>query len=195
MRNELAGAAVELFEARGFDDVTVDEIAAAVEVSQRTFFRYFESKYEVLFADHDERLAELRALLAARPVDEPVLTAVRAALVGSTRHYQDEVGRTVLRRMAIIANSSTLTGYSMALQADWEAAITRSVIERLGDEPDAELRARVVGAASMAALRIALTMWRTTDGKASYAELIDRAFGVLDGGLNLAPTAPVAKAR
>jgi len=187
MRNELADAAIRLFEERGFENVTVDEIVAAVEISQRTFFRYFESKYEVLFADHDERIAELEGLLAARPSDEPVLTAVRAALVQSGEHYRGEAGRAMQRRMAIIATSSTLSAFSLALQSDWEDAVTRHVRMRLEDDHDADTRARLIGAASLAAMRIAIANWRSRGGRESYARLIDEVFGMLDGGLNPSP--------
>src|SRR5437773_11582051 len=78
---ELEAAALRLFGERGFDAVTVDDIAAEADVCRRTFFRYFASKEDVLLSDHPRRLAELRQGLAARPPEEPVLTALRHTLL------------------------------------------------------------------------------------------------------------------
>jgi len=81
VRVALAGAAEALFLAHGFEQTTVEQIARAAGVSRRTFFRYFESKEDVL-AEHAERLGErLYAALAARPPGEPPLLAIRNALV------------------------------------------------------------------------------------------------------------------
>ena len=81
VRNALNAAAVELFLARGFENVTVEEIARTAGVSRRTFFRYYESKEDVM-VEHSERLGELLlAELTARPLDEQPLVAIRNALV------------------------------------------------------------------------------------------------------------------
>ncbi len=83
VRDALAGAAKQLFLARGFERTTVEQIARAAGVSRRTFFRYFESKEEVL-AEHVDRLGEqFYAALAARPAGEAPLAAIRNALVPS----------------------------------------------------------------------------------------------------------------
>src|SRR5690606_34331407 len=80
-RAEVAAVALDLFDRRGFDEVTVDEIAEAAGISRRTFFRYFESKEDAALPAEEERLETLCELLAARPPDEPVLAAIRHATV------------------------------------------------------------------------------------------------------------------
>src|SRR2546423_12676487 len=84
-RDALVDAAFALFRCKGFEATTIDEIADAVELSPRTFFRYFDSKEDVALTLQDQQFATLYAAFAARPVDEPVLTALRHATVATMR--------------------------------------------------------------------------------------------------------------
>ncbi|WP_412537703.1 TetR family transcriptional regulator [Longispora sp. K20-0274] len=80
VRDEIAEAALKLLAHQGFDDTTIEQIAAAAGVSKRTFFRYFPAKEDVIL-DLVTELGELaRDALAARPADEPAATALRHAL-------------------------------------------------------------------------------------------------------------------
>ena len=79
-RRALEESAMRLFTEKGFDGTTVEEIADAADVSARTFFRYFATKDEVLFGDHEPRLESMRELLAARPADEPLMASLEVLL-------------------------------------------------------------------------------------------------------------------
>ena len=81
VRSALSSAAGQLFLARGFENVTVEQIAQAAGVSRRTFFRYYESKEDVMVERSDQLADQLLAELAARPLNEPPLLAIRNALV------------------------------------------------------------------------------------------------------------------
>src|SRR5581483_10128362 len=131
---ELEAAALRLFGERGFDAVTVDDIAADADVSRRTFFRYFASKEDVLLADHHVQLARLREAMAARPPGEAILTALRNALLSITGDFEDR---------------------SLVHQKSWEDAMQQMVAERLGVDPVADLRPGVVAATALAAMRVA----------------------------------------
>jgi AcrR family transcriptional regulator len=79
-RQALASAAMRLFAERGYEATTVADIAAAAEVSTRTFFAYFPSKEDVFFAGTRERLDLVRQAFAAHAADLPPLSAMRATL-------------------------------------------------------------------------------------------------------------------
>src|SRR3954470_10427232 len=78
--------ALELFAEQGFDDTTVEQIAAAAGVSSRTFFRYFDSKASVLWPAFDREVDELRAAFAEVPDDVPMMVAIRQVVVGVNRY-------------------------------------------------------------------------------------------------------------
>ncbi|WP_019632856.1 TetR/AcrR family transcriptional regulator [Actinomadura atramentaria] len=80
-RHALASAALRLFAERGYEETTIADIAAAADVSPRTFFGYFASKEDVLFAEIDERLAQVGRRLAERPPGETPLETIRHATV------------------------------------------------------------------------------------------------------------------
>ena len=96
-REALQEAATERFSRQGFDGTTVEEIAEACEVSPRTFFRYFPTKEDVLFADAAARRERLIAVIAERPVDEPAFGALRAAMRTLTADYRDDRDTLVTR--------------------------------------------------------------------------------------------------
>ena len=95
-REQITEAALRLFAERGFDGVTIDEIADAADVSRRTFFRYFARKEDVILAWKQQMADELRAALAERPEREPPLDAVHRALATRAAQLRPDGG--ALRR-------------------------------------------------------------------------------------------------
>jgi AcrR family transcriptional regulator len=179
---ELETAAFRLFGERGFDSVTVDDIAAEADVSRRTFFRYFASKEDVLLADHLVQLARLREAMAARPGDEPVLTALRNAVLSLTSDFEERKEAIILRGR-IMRDTPSLQARSLVHQKAWEDAIQQMVAERLGVDPVADLRPGVVAATALAAMRVAFTNWLTAGAKGDVIALTAEALDLLDGGL------------
>ena len=80
-REALVEAAFVLFQEKGFEATTVEEIADAVDVSSRTFFRYFASKEDVVLTFQEEQFAAVLEALASQTADLPVMTALRKASV------------------------------------------------------------------------------------------------------------------
>jgi AcrR family transcriptional regulator len=179
---ELESAAFRLFGERGFDSVTVDDIAAEADVSRRTFFRYFASKEDVLLADHLVQLARLREAMAARPTDEPVLTALRNAVLTLTSDFEERKEAIILRGR-IMRDTPSLQARSLVHQKAWEDAIQEMVADRLGVDPVGDLRPGVVAATALAAMRVAFTNWLSAGAKGDVIALTTEALDLLDGGL------------
>ena len=132
---ELELIALRLFAERGFDDTTVDQIAAEAGVSRRTFFRYFDSKSEVLWSEFDAEVENLRAVLGSTAPDVPVMTAVRAAVL-AVNHYSAADVPELRARMSLVSANSELAASAMAHYDAWERAITDFVANRSGQPSD-----------------------------------------------------------
>ncbi|HTC81558.1 MAG TPA: TetR family transcriptional regulator, partial [Acidimicrobiia bacterium] len=131
---DLEEAALSLFNERGFDAVTIDDIASAADVSRRTFFRYFASKEDVILSDHPRRLDELQAALDRRPAEEPALTALRHAIMSLVSTYE-EAREHMLRRFRLMITTPALEARSLCFQHNWETAVTEMLAARMGVDP------------------------------------------------------------
>ena len=130
-RAAIEDAALRLFLERGYAATTIDDIAAAVEVSPRTVLRYFASKEEVLFAREREMVRTLAALLAARPPEEPLLPAARAALAQLAAGY-DATRERRLSWAHLVRGTPALTGAYLELLAGFEDAVAGFAAGRAG---------------------------------------------------------------
>jgi AcrR family transcriptional regulator len=186
-RKVLADTATELFAEQGFDHTTVEEIAEACDVSPRTFFRYFASKEDVLFAVGDERLRQLLDAIASRPSGEAPLRSMREAALSLVPEYTSERARLITRKR-IIAETQTLRSRGLERQLGWEDAVTDALGQRITDAGPAGIELRLVASVTTATLRAALHTWLEAGG--DLASLIDDAFDRLSRGLEPSSTSP-----
>ncbi len=203
-REALAGAALDLFAAQGFDATTIDEIAAAAEVSRRTFFRYFPSKEAVLFPDRERRLELFRALINEARDGESRIESVRRGMLLLAEDHVAQRER-VLLQQRIVEASPALLAYDFELDRHWENAIVdalngagtgrrgsggRGGSARRGALPHA--RARLVAGAIMGVIRASLREWYDSHGSLDLVALGEEAFGLLRAGIasESKPTAP-----
>jgi AcrR family transcriptional regulator len=175
---ELSDAALRLALERGFDHVTADDIAAEAEVSKTTFYRYFETKEDALLGNVADKAERMRLALAERPATEPTLTAVRNAVMTMVQSYEHD-REASLARGRLIRETPSLLARNLEHQAAFEGELVSFVGGRMGDDPDVELRARIVGAIVMATLRATVDYWRDTDGQDDLHELMDTALAML----------------
>ncbi|MHB1598803.1 MAG: TetR/AcrR family transcriptional regulator [Acidimicrobiales bacterium] len=192
-REAIVGAARQLFAAKGFDSTTVAEISDAADVAERTFFRYFQSKYDLLLQDIVLLVDECERAIAARPPDEPPL----AAILAGTEAVLRRSGVPVLSLPGIDENDETLRARYVSVFLGWEQRLTHLLLARFGQDADRaspeqagtdlRLHAGVVARCSVAATRLALRLasqvpaGQPVDPEAAVA-LLRSAFSVLAAG-------------
>lgn len=190
-RRALRMAAVRLVVERGLKNVTVDDIAEAAEVSVRTFFNYFSSKEEAIVGTDPERAAELRQALLARPADEPPLVALRAVLVDLAAPLADQRDDWLLH-MRVVRQEPSLLPSVLAAFATHERNLVEALAERTGTNPDRDLYPALLAAVAIAAFRVAMTHWRSSEGARSAPHLVELALTQLLAGLPPPETTPPA---
>lgn len=163
-RDALLRAALLLFIAQGYDETTVDEITDAVDVSQRTFFRYFANKEEAAFAVQDLVESHFVAALRSRPAAEGPLEALRAAVLVAWDTVDEAISEVVpvelyMRSYRLIESTPALLAVHLRRCTGLEERIARLVAEREGLDVDADPRPRVAVAAFSGVMRVTGRLW------------------------------------
>nr|WP_255375605.1 mycofactocin system transcriptional regulator [Saccharomonospora sp. CUA-673] len=176
---ELERVAFELFARTGFDETTVDDIAKAAGISRRTFFRYFDSKNDVVWGAFTEQLGHMRGRFADRPADEPLMDALRVVVVEFNRVAPEETERH-RRRLELILRVPALQAHSTLRYRDWCAVVAEFAAARLGEPVDA-LRPQAVAHAALGTALATYEHWLATPG-VDLCDALDGAFTDLATG-------------
>ncbi|ANY07563.1 TetR family transcriptional regulator [Pseudonocardia sp. HH130630-07] len=158
VRRRLVAAAARLFTERGYDDTTVDDIAAAAEVGRRTFFRYFHGKEDALSPDHERGLARISEVFDDAHPGEPLPSLVLRAAETVFDLYTDDPDVARLR-FALVGSVPALRDREAASVHHYRRLFTRELTARLTGRTDGELVAAVTAAALVAAHNQALRRW------------------------------------
>jgi len=172
--------ALRLFIEKGYDTTTVEEIAAAAGVSHMTFFRYFPRKEEVV--EYDEYDPLLEELVAARPVEEPPLTALHRALRAGLEHILATDREELLIRTRLILRNPALRSRNLLAQDATRDLLARALARRAG-LPEPDLAATVQASAALGAIGPAAMAWAESDD-ADFVALIGEAFEALASGVS-----------
>jgi AcrR family transcriptional regulator len=168
--------ALDLFERRGFEGVTIEEIASVAEVGPATVYRHFGSKERIVL--WDEYDPQLFAAISARLGAAPPVHAVREALVASLDQvYADDATR-ILRRARLMGEAPALRAASFA-----DMASMRQGLARLFDDAGAcvdPLDADVAAGAIVATLEAAIQHWVADSGRTALRRIIGLAFRRLE---------------
>ncbi|MFF0791834.1 TetR/AcrR family transcriptional regulator [Streptomyces spiralis] len=157
-RIRLADAAFALFDERGYEQTTVDDIADRAGVGRTTFFRHYRSKEAVIFPDHDRLLELIRDRLATSS-HSTALVAVSDAVRLVLLHYVEE-GDLARRRYALTSKVSALRDREIASVARYQRLFREFIADWMGDPTEsASLRAEIMAAAVVAAHNHVLRRW------------------------------------
>ncbi|QHY97834.1 Fatty acid metabolism regulator protein [Streptomyces sp. S4.7] len=175
-------ATYRLIDEQGYEATTVEQIAAAAEVSPSTVFRYFPTKEDIVLTDEFAPLME--AAIRARPADEPPLESVRAVLRHAVETILVDRPEEFARRSRLMVGIPAVRARMTETMAETSLLLSRAVADRTGRE-ESDLEVLVFTASVLAALREVTIHWAEHGQKDDLAVLVDRALDTLKGGLAL----------
>jgi AcrR family transcriptional regulator len=173
-REALAQTALRLAVEHGLENVRVEDITDAVNVSRRTFTNYFSCKEEAIASVNAERSERIVAALRERPAGEPLADALAAVFA---EQYQEAavLDQHDIERIQLVTSSPALRGEYLKTLVQAERPLAEVIAERTGADPQRDLYPRVLAAAAFSAARAAVGHWTATSGTESLAALVRRA--------------------
>jgi AcrR family transcriptional regulator len=193
-RERLAGAAFALFDERGYEQTTVDDITERAGLGRTTFFRHYRSKDDVIFPDHDRLLRQIAERLRTSSHDT-ALVAVADAVRLVLLHYIDE-GDLARRRYALTSAVPALRDREIASVARYQRLFREFIAAWMADNGEASsaepapLRAELMAAAVVAAHNHVLRRWLRGESPEPVRE-VDAALSLVTG-LFATPAEPAA---
>jgi mycofactocin system transcriptional regulator len=179
--HHITDVAIELFATRGFDEVSVDDVAHAAGIARRTLFRYYASKNAIPWGDFDAHLRHLRNLLDEVDPGVSLGDALRAALLAFNTFDESETPRH-RQRMRVILQTAELQAYSMTMYAGWREAIAAFVARRSGMKTT-DLLPQTVAWTLLGVALAAYENW-LADESESLLQALGEAFDTIRGGLD-----------
>jgi TetR/AcrR family transcriptional regulator, regulator of mycofactocin system len=178
--DHISNVAIDLFAARGFDEVSVDDVAHAAGIARRTLFRYYPSKNALPWGDFDAHLEHMRDLLADLDPSVPMGEALRTALLAFNSFDEKETARH-RQRMRVILETAALQAYSMTMYAGWRAVVAGFVARRLSAKAG-DLVSQTVAWTMLGVALSAYEHW-LADESVSLQQALGGAFDTVSDGL------------
>ncbi|SDP35669.1 TetR/AcrR family transcriptional regulator [Lentzea jiangxiensis] len=184
-RTALERATVRLAAERGYDNVTVEEIAAEADVSVRTFFNYFASKDEALIGADPEAGPRMAERILAFPGDVTPFDAYRRSVLAEITDELNNARDLWLLRKDVVMQRPDLLVRAFANSAESEQLLASAVAARAG-LPESHLYPRLLVSAGSAAFRCAVTRWAADDSLA-LGDVVGEALDLFGAGLAHVP--------
>jgi AcrR family transcriptional regulator len=179
-RDALRVAALRRFRETGFEGANVSDIAADVGVTERTFYRYFPTKDAVLLGDLEQTVTWFQAALDARPADEHIVDAVRAAAMSFSGD------RRVVIETARLTDSYLTEARLTKATRQMQGVVARAIYERLQPTQD-DLRSAVAAEVLSGAIFAAFAVWT----RGPHKDDVDHLVAMVHEALELArPSTP-----
>ncbi|MGD8193549.1 TetR family transcriptional regulator [Herbiconiux sp. P18] len=178
-QTELTRVAQDLFLENGYEETTIDQIAAAAGMSRRTFFRYFASKDDLVIGKYELFGQRMADTLRGRPADEPLWHSLRRVFDIALVYFDDSPERARNEAMEkIVRSSPTLYAGYLEKLSRMQSLVTEAAIDRMpASHPDGltALRASSIVGAAFACVMAAQSAWLASAGSRPAAELLDLA--------------------
>ena len=183
VREEVSELAMRLFMSHGFDAVSVDDIAAAANMSQRTFFRYFATKDEIVLQYERQLRRRLHDAVRLRPADEGPVTALKNAFIETSTAAPDHREQ-ARKRGRVLNDAPMLQARVQVVLSEADAELAELLTARMPSMPrrPREARARIIVVTIFAVAAYAWNEWVTSDSNKDPATYIASAFDVLAAG-------------
>ncbi|MGF6882569.1 AcrR family transcriptional regulator [Nocardia sp. GAS34] len=181
-QDAIVDCALRLFEEKGYDAVTIEEIAAAADVAPRTFYRYFPAKEDVILGNPDGRAASATALSQRRPGETDAEFITRAMLAGLTAGDPERTARSYRLIQSVPALQARM--FRLMWGADHEPFVD-ALLDGVERTRDAELRARVIAHAVSDTLRIAVTWWLQGHQSGTLIDACNKAMSYLSEAVTI----------
>jgi AcrR family transcriptional regulator len=175
-RERIEQAAMTLFLERGFDGTTIEDITEAADVSKRSFFDYFPSKEDVVFAWQDAFADRLAAAVAARPAGEPAVRVIEEALTSAIVAAADPQSMALAD---LICDTPTLYARDQLKYAKLEQKLAEALSARAGDSDEERFRMRILSAIVVGAMRAGGETWHDRPQKVSLEVFAREIFAEL----------------
>jgi AcrR family transcriptional regulator len=181
-RTALSHAAMQLAVEHGVENVTAEAIAAAADVSPRTFHNYFASKEEAIVAAFREQFQVWIDTLTDRPADEPIWDAVQHVCLAQIADRSAGLEKTI-ERVRLFAGNPAMVAHKLALFDEVEWMFAQAVADRTGTDVERDLYPHLIAAAGAVALKTALRLHAAGRKDADLATLVTEAFALMRAGL------------
>ena len=174
-RERLTHAAMALFLERGFEATTIDDIAAAADVSRRSFFHYFASKEDVVAAWQEGAASALVAEIVARPADESLLTAAENAIAAAVKRIDPTEAAAISR---LKRDNPALQARDQLKYEKLERALAEGLAQRARNKSD-RLKARLVAMIATGAMRVGGESWIGEGAREKPEAFVKRTFDAI----------------
>ncbi len=194
-RQALVREAFRLFEERGFAQTTVESIAEAADVSPRTFFRYFDSKEDVILVDPAGKLRLVDEVLGTADDHEPILVTLRRGWARMADAYLSD--REVTAAIYRLSRAEpVLAARLFSFQTQWSHAIAEALSDRLGVDPATDIHPEIIATTAQTVVRSAFNRWVEAGCPGEAHDVVGAAFDTIGPVLEvvLAQVAPPARA-
>ncbi|WP_437876283.1 acyl-CoA-like ligand-binding transcription factor [Sorangium sp. So ce513] len=178
-RAQVIETAIDLFLKNGYEQTTLDEILGAVEISRRTFFRYFESKEDLLIGWMDQLIEVAREAIRARPPGEPPVEALRNAIRDTLgRLFEGDLPRFVAVQQ-FVAKTPAVRARQGERLGHCAEAVCEPLAARMGLDPQRDLAPRVLARCAITIMECAIEAWIARGATENLLDLVDEGFRAL----------------